>query len=216
MELTLPRSVKEASKQEKRQLVPGSSGKPTTLLIRGASNPITQTSPINLPSLPSSVVEQGCIHSAKASNCTSDGARASSPRKESSRIRRRNVPSALQQVNPEQVTLPTLSPPSHLPPIPMPSSRNQPLSPRAYPLRPPFPVTPQPEILSAKRTPVPKFSNKKASTMPQESSQCLHCKVYMKKIKVLTFAVEGFIKECPTHSCSKKSETPYRKRFMSV
>ncbi len=77
MELTLPRSVKEASKQEKCQLVLGSSGKPTTLLSRGASNPITQTSPINLPSLPSSVVEQGCIHSAKSSNCTSDGARTS-------------------------------------------------------------------------------------------------------------------------------------------
>ncbi len=152
-------------------------------------------------------MEQGCIHSAKASNCTSDGARASSPRKESSRIRRRNVPSALQQVNPEQVTLPTLSPRSHLPPIPMPSSRNQPLSPRAYPLRPPFPVIPQPEILSAKRTPVPKFSNKKASTMPQESSQCLHCKEYMKKRKILTAPVERFIKECPAQCCSKKSET---------
>ncbi len=208
MEQTLPRSVKEASKQEKRQLVPGSSGKPS-------AHPTTQTSPINLPSLPSSVVEQGCIHSAKASNCTSDGARASSPRKESSRIRRRNIPSALQQVNPEQVTPPTLSPRSYLPPIPMPSSRNQPLSPRAYPLRPLFPTVPQPGILSAKRTPVPKFLGKNASTMPQESSQCLHCKEYMKKMKILTTAVEGLIKEYPTHNCSKKSKTSYRKRFMS-
>ena len=107
---------------------------------------------------------QGCIHSAKASNCTNDGASASSPRKGSSRTRR---PYALQLVNRQQVTLPTLSPTlsprSHLPPIQqfsMSSSRNQPLSPGAaslHPPRPQFPAIPKPAILNTKRTPVPKF-----------------------------------------------------------
>ncbi len=54
--------------------------------------------------------------------------------------------------------------------------------------------------------------------MPQETNQCRRpqCKENMMKIKILTSAVEGFIKEIPTHSCRKENETFYRKRIYVI